>query len=136
MSPAGLYQEISRALQAAPAAEIERIDWKIGGAETSAGVAATAPTSHVAATSVVPSDCEAAVVHGTLKLGSNANARQMLRAFDHFLETLNTNPQLQVEVLQRPFDIESAKSLKGGDTTLESNMRRAFSLQIIRKFAP
>ena len=131
-SPAGLYQEISRALQAAPAAELDRIDWKVGGVESPAG----APAGQSAAASVVPSDSEAVIVHGTLKLGSNANARQMLRAFDHLLEALKANPKLQVEVLQRPFDIESGKSLKGGDTTLESNMPRAFSLQIIRTLGP
>ena len=84
----------------------------------------------------MPGDSEAAIVSGTLRLGSNANARQMLRAFDDLVEALKANPKLRVEVLQRPFDIESGKSLKGGDTTLESNMPRAFSLQIIRALAP
>ena len=131
-SPTGLYQEISRALQAAPAAELERIDWKVGGVESAASPAA----GQSLAASVVPGDSEAAIVSGTLRLGSNANARQMLRAFDDLVEALKANPKLRVEVLQRPFDIESGKSLKGGDTTLESNMPRAFSLQIIRALAP
>jgi hypothetical protein len=131
-SPTGLYLEISRALQAAPAAELDRIEWKVGGA----GSAASPATGQNLAASVVPGDSEAAIVHGMLRLGSNANARQMLRAFDNLVEALKANPKLRVEVLQRPFDIESGKSLKGGDTTLESNMPRAFSLQIIRTLAP
>jgi hypothetical protein len=135
VSPAGLYQEISRALQAAPAADLDRIDWKVGGVGA-ADPAASAAAGQSTAAGIVSGDSEAAVVHGTFKLGSSANARQMLRAFDQLLEALKANPKLQVEVLQRPFDIESGKPLRGGDTTLESNMPRAFSLQIIRTLAP
>jgi len=57
----------------------------------------------------------------------------MLGAFNYLLGALKANPKLQVDVLQRPFDIESGKSLRGDDTTLEDNKPRTFSLQIIRK---
>ena len=78
-------------------------------------------------------DSEEAIVRGTLKLGPNTSARQMLSAFNVLLDALKANPKLQVEVLQRPFDIESGKSLKGDDITVEDNKPRAFSLQVIRK---
>jgi hypothetical protein len=128
-SPNGLYREISRALQAAPAAELDSIDWKVGGLDAAAVKAAGQATT----TSTLAGDSEAVLVRGTLKLGANANARQMLGAFNVLVEALKANPKLQVEVLQRPFDIESGKSLKGGDTTLEDNKPRSFSLQVIRK---
>jgi len=128
-APDGLYHEISRALQVAPAAEIERLDWKVGGGEATSG-AVTAPTPGVAP---LAADNEAIVVVGTLRLGANANARQMLAAFDRFIETLAANPKLRVDVLQRPFDIEPGKSLKGGDTTLEDNKPRSFSVHVSRK---
>ena len=128
-SPDGLYREISRALQAAPAAELDGLDWKVGSSEPPPGSAATQP----ALASTVPKDSEAIIVRGTLKLGPNANARQMLTAFNDLLEALKANPALQVKVLQRPFDIESGKSLRGDDTTLENSTPRSFSLQIIRK---
>lgn len=128
-TPDGLYHEISRALQAAPSAELDGLDWKVGGAESSPATAANkAPSA-----SAVPPDSEAIIVRGTLKLGPNANARQMLGAFNYLLDALKANPALQVDVLQRPFDIESGKSLRGDDTTLEDNKPRTFSLQIIRK---
>ena len=50
-----------------------------------------------------------------------------------WVELLKTNPKLQVTVLQRPFDIDSAKSLKGGDITLDDHQPRSFSLQLKRK---
>jgi len=46
---------------------------------------------------------------------------------------LKANPKLQIDVLQRPFDIESGKALRGGDTTLEDNKPRSFAVQISRK---
>jgi hypothetical protein len=128
-TPDTLYHEISRALQAAPAAELDSIDWKVGSVDSSAVKA----TGQASATSPLPEDSETAIVRGTLKLGPNANARQMLNAFNVLVETLKSSPKLQVVVLQRPFDIESGKPLKGGDTTLEDNKPRSFSLQITRK---
>jgi hypothetical protein len=128
-SPDGLYRVISRALQTAPTAEIDRIDWQVGGVSSGPAIA----NSQDSLAKVVLGDSEAAIVHGTIKLGVNANPRQMLDVFNRLLEALKANPQLEVEVLKRPFDIESAKSLKGGDTTVEDNKPRSFSLQIIRK---
>ena len=131
-SPEGLFREFSRALQAVPAADLDTIDWKVGGIES----APLTAMGQASAATVVPSDSEAIVVRGNLKLGANANARQMLNAFNRLVEALKANPKLQVEVLKRPFDIESGKSLKGGDITLEDNMPRSFSLQVIRKVEP
>lgn len=128
-TPNGLYHEISRALNIAPAAEINAIEWSVGGGEFSKAAAA----NQTSAAAAVPNDSEAAIVHGSIRLGANANPRQMLGVFNSLLAALKSNPKLQVEVLKRPFDIESGKSLKGGDTTVEDNKPRSFSLQIIRK---
>ena len=129
ISPAPLFLEISRALHAAPAADLDALDWKIGGTDT----ATTAATGTSSPGISVPAGSEAVVLRGTLKLGANANARQMLNAFNVFLDALKANPKLQIEVLQRPFDIESGKSLKGGDITLEDNKPRTFSVHVMRK---
>ena len=124
-TPAGLYYEISRALGAAPAAELDSIDWNVGGFQPFSGQSVSA--------NAVDKDSETAIVRGTLKLAADANARQMLAAFNVLVEALKTSPKLQVDVLQRPFDIESGKALKGGDTTLEDNKPRGFALQVSRK---
>lgn len=124
-SPIGLYREISHALQAAPAAELDGIEWRVDDIQPASG--------QNASDTAVAKDSETAIVHGSLKLAANANARQMLAAFDVLVDALKANPELQLEVVQRPFDIESGKSLKGGDTTLEDNKPRVFRLQISRK---
>lgn len=130
-SPEGLYREISRALQSAPAAEIESIDWQIGAAEPGA-----AHGGGPVAAGKIAGDDEAAIVRGVLKLGGKASARQVLAAFNDLLGALNANPGLQVSVLQRPFDIESAKSLRGSDTTIEDSSPRSFAVQITRRLTP
>ena len=56
--PDGLFREISRALAAAPAAELERIDWKVGGADSNPRSAE--PAAAVADALAIPRDSEAA----------------------------------------------------------------------------
>ena len=128
-SPETLYYEISRALQLAPEIELDSIDWEVGSREASANPS----TGQTSTGSSMPRDSETVIVRGTLKFGSSANARQILGAFNRLVEALRTNPKLQVNALQQPFDIESGKSLKGSDTTVEDAKPRTFSLQITRK---
>ncbi len=131
-TPDGLFHVISRALQGAPAAELESIDWRVGGIDTAASATGNTVGQTIQPVSIPPGS-EAAIVSGTLRLGANASPRQMLQAFDRLLDALQADTNLQVTVLQRPFDIESGKSLKGSDTTVEDNQPRNFGLQIIRK---
>jgi hypothetical protein len=128
-SPIGLYRELSRALQAAPAAELDALEWRVGGIDAAAGQ----PTNSTYAATAVPDDSETLIVRGTLKTGASTNARQTLAAFNRLIDALKANTKLQVVVLQSPFDIESGKSLKGSDTGEDDNQPRAFSLQIVRK---
>lgn len=128
-SPIDLYRELSRALAAAPAAELDALEWRVGGTETIGGLAA----NNARAANAVPDDSETLIVRGTLKTGTNSNARQTLAALNLLIDALKSNPELQVGVLQSPFDIESGKSLKGSDTAVDDDKPRAFSLQIVRK---
>ena len=125
-SPLVLYRELGRALAAAPAVELDALEWRVGDTDTAGQTANNARTAQA-----VADDSETLIVRGTLKTG--ANARQTLAAFNLLVDALKTNPKLQVSVLQSPFDIESGKSLKGSDTAVDDNRPRAFSLQIVRK---
>ena len=129
-TPDGLYREISRALGDSPAVELDSIDWQVALIDDAAP---QRPDLAAAAASVASEASETAIVRGTLRLGANASARQLLAAFNVLVASLKANPKLQVAVLQRPFDIESAKSLKGGDITVEDHQPRSFALQLSRK---
>jgi hypothetical protein len=128
-SPDRLYHEISRALQKSPSIEIENIDWKVGGAAAPTGT----NSSNAPGSIQVDEGSETAFVRGTLRLSHHTNARQLLAVFNQFVDALKANSKLQVNVLQQPFDIESGKSLKGGETTISEDKPRTFSIQISRK---
>ena len=128
-SPLGLYREVSRALQEAPTIDIDRLDWRIGG-----GTEGT-PTGN-AATTPLPEDSESIIVRGNLRLFPKASARQLLAVFDGFVDTLRANPALRVDILQQPLDIASGISLRGGDSVLEEEKPRDFTLAVSRKIAP
>lgn len=128
-SPDGLFHEISRALTLAPLAQINDIDWQVGG-KTEPGSATGATALTVAGAS------ESALVQGQLGMAAEASARDVLVAFDGFVAALKSNPLLQIDVLQRPVDIDSGKSLRGGDLHPADNPPRTFSLRITRKPGP
>lgn len=132
VGPYGLYREVSRALQTDPAVEIERLDWKIGESDS----AHADPNRSTAGSRPVPVDSESIIVSGILKLPANTSTRQLLATFNHFVESFKADTKLHVEILRKPFDIESGKSLRSGDTAPEENPSRSFSLQIIRKIEP
>jgi hypothetical protein len=136
-TPAAFYREISRVLQVEPSVEIDRLDWKIGGADSNSdesdsrgGGVDVRPT---------PEDGESLVVRGRLRLDAHATNRQLLTAFNRFLDALRSNANLQVEVLQQALDIASGTSLRGGDTAREEEKPREFGefvLLITRRIEP
>ncbi len=126
VSPAYLYGEISRALEITTSVELEGIEWKGGGAESSLPVVAEASRTPL------PVDRETAIVRGTLRLSADSHPRQVLEIFNRLVEVLKRNPKLEVEVLQQPFDVESGKSLKGGDVHVEEKQPRSFKVRIRR----
>jgi hypothetical protein len=131
-SPTTIYGEISRAVERAEWVDLEAIDWQAGKPQSpsaSGGV-------NVVSSELQPVDHEMAVVSGSLRLGADSNPRQVLAVFNRLVAALRANPQLQVEVLQQPFDVESGKSLKGGDAVLEGKEPRSFKVQIRRTIAP
>ena len=128
-TPIAMYHEISRALQTEPSIELDSLSWQIGGADQAAsGLIRQNPNLKT-----VLDDSESAVVRGTLKPGPSSDTRQLLTTFNRFVGTLRANSTLQVDVLQQPFDIESGKSLRSGETSQEESKPRQFTLQIIRK---
>ena len=128
-SPLGLYSEIARALPMESVIEIERLDWQIGGTDTNF----TEADRQVSASGPVPDDSESLILHASIKLPPSTNPRQLLTTFNHFVDSVKTNENLRVEILQQPFDMGSGRSLRSGDTLQENNQPHSFTLQLIRK---
>lgn len=126
-TPEPLYRDISAALGKVSAVDIDAIEWKSGNIP-----AGNNPGAVPAATSASPGQ-QGAVVRGTVNLGSKATPRQVLAAFQQFVEALSANPRLTVKVTQQPFDIESGKALRSSADSTAETASRPFALLITRK---
>ena len=112
-APDAMMLHISRALDASPQIEIERIDW-----ETTAHP--DDPTQDLrrigAHRRQQPQTglYAVATIAGTLPQVDAGNQRAMLQAVNDFASELSRNADLRVSVLRMPLDVESAKTLRGG----------------------
>ncbi len=133
--PERLYRDLSTALAHVPEAELEAIDWSAATADSRAPAPAGKRTSPAAAADATPfsAGSEAIVVRGTLRLGPDADARQTLAVFNRLVSALEANPDLHVEIVQRPFDLESGRLLKGGDAASERVPLAPFALRVERR---
>lgn len=129
--PATSYGMVSRVLDRMPSIVLEGIDWKNGTSGPS--TLGPAVASMVAATR--PGSPEITTVRGSIRL-DRATTRQTLAVFDQFVEALRADPANTVNVLQRPFDIESGRALRGGDGLDEEAQPRQFAVEIVRSVAP
>jgi hypothetical protein len=102
---------------------LDSIEWKIG--RISASTAAS-----------ITGEEEITVIRGTIRPGKNTSTRQILASFEAFAERLRSDPSITLSVLQQPFDLESGRSLRGGDGADEISQPRQFALEISRKIAP
>jgi len=125
-SPDYLWRELGRALSGVPAVELDALDWKLTPAARSAG------GGDGKGREPPEPGSETIIVRGSIRLGDDSHPRQVLTVFNRFLDALRRNPQLAIEVLQQPFDVESGKALKGGDAAAEERQPRAFRLQLRR----
>lgn len=119
--PAPSYSMVSRVLDRMPAIVLEGIDWKNG--------------TFLPSTAAISNGPEITTVRGAIRL-ERANTRQTLAVFDQFVEALRADPANTINVLQRPFDIESGSALRGGDGQDEEAKPRQFAVEIVRNVAP
>ena len=135
--PEALYREISRALNDARNVRVERIDWQLGDTADEASDGGSLPAKRaVAAGDTAANERDVAIVRATLEMDGSAGVRQVLVAFDAFVNALKANGALQVDIVQRPYDVESGKSLKGGQRDaggVESVAPRSFAVRIARR---
>ena len=78
---------------------------------------------------------EITTLRGSINL-PQAEPRRVLAVFDSFVDSLRLPTGVTVNIRQRPFDIESGSTLRGGDGGEEAAKPRQFVLEIVRKAAP
>lgn len=125
--PGDTYRHIGRAMDQSPAIELEAIEWRLG---ADGGPGGNSPSNR---SPLLQAGEEIAVVKGVVRVAPDAQPRQVLAAFEQFVSLLQSGPEIRVTVLQRPFDIESGRTLKGGDREDQSAQPRSFAVQLARK---
>ena len=126
--PDDAYRLVSRAMNEVPNVHPEALEWSLGGSAPATGAATPGKT-----TALPDGKAEVITLRGSIRLGPTATARQTLATFEHFVEILRVDRDSDVSVQQQPFDIESGRSLRGGDMETESAPPRQFTIQIVRK---
>ncbi|MBI2308724.1 MAG: hypothetical protein HYU78_15655 [Rhodocyclales bacterium] len=123
-SPEAFYRDLSAALDKAPAVDLDSIDWHAADSVPQTGTpgGGTAPVG----------SGQFVQLRGTVNLGPRATPRQLLAAFQQFVDALGANPALSVTVSQQPFDVGTGKALRGGEAETATGIR-PFALQITRR---
>jgi len=117
--PGPAFRLVSQALDRMPTIRLEGIEWRNDTAYDATKKAAQ----------------EVTVVRGSINV-AKTDPRKLLGVFDNFVELLRGQPDVSVSVLQRPFDIESGSTLRGGDGAEEGIKPRQFAIEIVRRPAP
>lgn len=114
--PGPALRLVSQALDRMPAIRLEAVEWRND---------TTYDTTQKTAQEVT-------VVRGSIAL-AQTDPRKLLGVFDNFVELLRAQPDVSISVLQRPFDIESGSTLRGGDGAEDNVKPRQFAIEIVRR---
>lgn len=131
-----LLQSISRALEGVTKADIERIQWQLGGNPEDASGSPSEPRK---AGSPLGGDKPAgamhaiALVHGLLPASMATDQRGQIETVNALANGLRQDPTLKVAILRMPFDIESGKSLKSTEEAERGLSQLKFVIQVSRK---
>jgi hypothetical protein len=127
---AGTLAPISNALQLNPQVELVRIDWRISASpdEIVNSQPYSAAASAAPANSYIVIDIEAKLPGG---LGPDRRAQNDI--VERFADNLKLDANDNARILQRPFDTDSSKSLKGSSETGSGNQKLNFTARYWRK---
>jgi hypothetical protein len=132
--PGPALERLSRVLEHMPEIILDRLDWRIGH-DVSTGAPAGAG-GNVPGNTLADDHDETTLVHGHLELAPTASTRDVLNRFEEFVERLRQDPDDTVRILQRPFDMASGQSLRGGGEAGEAGLARPFAVEIKRAAKP
>lgn len=114
-------QPVSTALQQNPKIELRTLHWHLSSGPDS-------PDSKVGEDNWLVVDIEA-----ELPVAAGSNRRTQSQSIDRFVEALKQNPQDNARILQRPFDTDSDKSLKGDNEAHAGKGSLLFSVRYWRR---
>lgn len=130
--PQALLARISRAMDATPGVEIERIDWALS---TSAEGTPQESGSAGAASAGRPMYATAAI-SGTLPRANPEDQRALIETVNGFADELRLDTGLKVAVLRQPLDVGSANTLRSGGEDLARQEAPRFQIRVSQALEP
>ncbi len=127
-----IYFPLSRALDATPGINIQRIDWKASAKPSDADAPAAIALKQAPLT-VDGSYFAIADIDAQLPLAIANDHRAMLQTVNQLLAELGKDTTIRVQMTQMPFDVESGKTIKGSAdaSTTQADAPR-LALRILR----
>ena len=137
-APGDLFAEISKALNAFPQVEIERLQWRVGKPPaktvTKNATPVRAPAAGAAPAGTVDLGYALATVSAQVVGARRVDLRAITEMANQFIAALRRNPQLEVTGVNLPFALTSADTLAGdigSERAIAENA--AFSFTVGRK---
>lgn len=138
VGPLPMLRNVAIVLNDFPRIEVEQLTWSVTNQLDDAQRGARPPTP-----SALPTDAAHTKPLGagpfsvldivaTMPLSMTSDHRAQLDLLNEFVARLTTDAAVQVQILVRPFDVESGKTIKSGGDTIVAEAPR-FSVRVIRK---
>jgi hypothetical protein len=127
--PNGTLRSLSQSLSEAPNVHLDQVVWTLNERQVGTGGSAKGAPRLDAVGETVTFD-------GQVRLGPASTARQALATFEHFVDLLRVDREVEVTVDKQPLEIESGRTLRGADLDDEQSQPRQFSVHVSRKLTP
>ncbi len=113
-----MLRHISQALEAVPEIELERVEWQLTTRPEEAGASIPGAANRAAARAQ-DRMLAVAVVSAAIEAAAQGDRRRIFETIEEFAAAFRRDPDVQVGIVQRPFDIDPGRALKsaGGDGT-------------------
>jgi hypothetical protein len=130
--PQALLTRISRAMDATPEVEIERLDWALS---TNAEDLSPAPQPSGAA-ATARTMLSIATINASLPRADREDQRAVIDTVNGFAEELRRDGSLTVAILRQPLDVESASTLRGGGENAARSDVPRFQIRVSQPLEP
>jgi hypothetical protein len=127
--PNGALRSLSQSLSEAPNVHLDQVVWTLNERQAGTGGSAKGAPRLDAVGETVTFD-------GQVRLGPASTARQALATFEHFVDLLRVDREVEVTVDRQPLEIESGRTLRGADLDDEQSQPRQFTVHVSRKLTP
>jgi len=136
----GMLADISRAMNAAPQIELERVTWEIsasarGSFAQEAAKSPSGPPGKAPETATTEGRYQVAEISGRITIQQASDYRAISQIVDAFIDDLRTKSGLEVVSTRLPFDITAEKSISGEIGEARSTEVPQFTIVVAKRLS-